>query len=120
MAAVVTVVENRLNVVKKIVWSWLSHTDGTASLATTLPYTGEIIRLVTVPDAVAAPTTLYDVAVTDADSVDCLMGAGADRSATVTEQVLGSSLGCVAGDILTLAITNAGSGKEGTVILYIR
>jgi hypothetical protein len=46
--------------------------------------------------------------------------AGANRDTANTEQVLGSSLGCVANDTLSLVVSNAGDTKQGTVYVYIR
>lgn len=125
MAAAVTLTEERIGVIKKITWAWTAHTDGKVAITTTNAvtvgiYNGEIVRLVTVPDGVAAPTDNYDVMIYDGDSVDVLVGAGADRDTANTEQVLASSLGVVANDKLTLYVENAGSGGKGTVYLYIR
>ena len=105
---------------QKVKFEWTTAADGTATGQTTNSYTGEIIRLVTVPSGAAAPTDQYDIAVNDEDNTDVLMGGGANRSNVNTEQVLASSLGCVANDKLTLEITNAGDTKQGTVYLYIR
>ena len=124
MAESVTITEekygNALQPVNKIKFEWTTAADGTATGQTSESYTGEIIRLVTVPSGAAAPTNLYDVAVNDEDTTDVLMSGGANRSDANTEQVLASSLGCVANDKLTLEITNAGDTKSGTVYLYIR
>jgi hypothetical protein len=120
MTGTVTIIEEEMTHLKKVRWAWISTAGGAASLATTRPFSGVIERLVTIPDAVDAPTTLYDITVTDEDGADILMGAGANRSATVTEQVLASSLGCVANDLLTLNISAAGNAKKGVVVLYIR
>lgn len=121
MAMSCTITEETQSHVKKVKFDWISAADGTASGTTDGVYTGEIIRLVTVPAAdTSAPTDSYDVAVNDEDGNDVLMGAGADRDTLNTEQVLGSSLGCVANDQLTLSIANAGDTKAGTAILYIK
>lgn len=126
MAAAVTLTEETLGVVKKITWAWTAHTDGkvataTANAATTKTYNGEIVRLVTVPGTGAdQPDDDYDVMVYDGDGVDVLLGAGANRDETNTEQVAASSLGVVANDKLTLYVEGAGSGLKGTVYLYIR
>jgi hypothetical protein len=121
----VVITEETLSVVKKIKFEWTSVNgggdDGKASKTTTNVYTGEIIRLVTIPGvAPDAPTDNYDVTITDEDGTNVLMGAGADRDTANTEQVLASSLGCVANDKLTLNIAAAGSAKKGTTIIYIR
>jgi hypothetical protein len=125
MAASVTCTEERLGNVKKITWAWTSHTDGkvataTAGAATTYTYTGELIRLVTVPDGTAAPTDNYDIMVYDGDSVDALMAGGQNRATATTQQVAAANLGIVANDKLTLYVENAGDTKKGTIYLYIR
>lgn len=107
--------------VKKIKFVWVSAADGTASGTTSGVYSGEVIRLVTIPASAAVkPTDNYGVVINDEDSTDILMGAGAARDDANTEQVLASSLGCVANDKLTLGISAAGSAKGGTVIVYIK
>lgn len=126
MAAVVTLTEETIGVIKKITWQWTSHTDGkvattTPNAVTTKAYNGVIERLVTVPGAGAdAPDDNYTVKVYDEDSTDVLMAGGASRDTANTEQVLASSLGVVANDKLTLYIEGAGSANKGTVYLYIR
>ena len=117
---VVATTEKTHTIVKKITFAWTSDSvTGTATGTTTNSYDGKLITLVTDPGA-TAPTTLYDVTVTDADGHDVLVGAGADRSATVTELVGETSLGAVAGSLLTVNVSNAGNSKVGEVILYIR
>ena len=119
----VTLTEETYGTVKKITCAWTSEDGGDdagkAGATTTNAYSGEVIRLCTDPGT-AAPTDDYDVYVYDEDSTDILMGAGADRDTANTEQVLASSLGCVANDKLTFYIENAGNAKNGTVYLYIR
>ncbi len=120
----VTVTEEIFGTVKKIKFQWTSGIDADAGLATKTTnnaYSGEIIRLVTIPGTDAnAPTDNYDLVINDEDSTDVLMGAGANRDTLNIEQVLASSLGCVANDKLSLSISNAGNVKQGTVIVYIR
>lgn len=116
-----TITEENLSTVKKITFAWVSAADGTASGTTTKAYAGEVIRLVTVPGAAAlAPDDNYGVVIADEDGVDVLMGAGAARDTANTEQVLATSLGCVANDKLALAITGAGAANSGTVHVYLR
>lgn len=121
----VTIAERRHTSVRKITWAWTSAADGSAGGSggggqTSAAFDGVLERLVTVPDGVAAPTDNYDITITDEDGVDVLVGAGANRSATVTQQVTTASLSAVAGDRLTLNVTNAGNAKAGTVHLYLR
>lgn len=121
MAGTVTITEETHSTIKKVKFAWTSDAAGAADGTTTKAYTGEIIRLVTVPGTAGVqPTDLYDVVVNDEDTTDVLMGAGANRSNASTQQVLASSLGVVANDKLALSITNAGNAKSGVVYLYIR
>jgi len=120
MAGTVTVLEEVHSSLKKVAFAWLSSAGGAADGGTSLPYTGVLERLVTIPDGTDVPTAAYDVTVVDEDGADVLMGAGANRSASAIEQVLASSLGVVANDVLTLHVTNAGAATRGTVILYLR
>ena len=121
----VTLTEEIFNSIKKIKFDWISVSGGgdagKATKTTTGVYTGEIIRLVTDPGAAPnAPSDNYNVLVNDEDGNDVLMGAGAARDEANTEQILASSLGCVANDKLSLSINSAGNAKQGSVILYIR
>lgn len=121
----VTITERTHTSVKKITWAWTSAADGTAGGSggggrTSVAFDGVLERLVTVPDGTAAPTDNYDITITDEDSVDVLVGAGANRSATATQQVTTASLSAAAGSRLTLNVTNAGNAKSGTVHLYLR
>lgn len=120
-AQIVSIVEhNSFPGLKKIKWSWTSTDLGVVTGAiTTNKYSGELVRFITDPGA-TAPTAAYDVTILDEDGVDVLIGAGADRSATATEQVLGSSLGYIFDTKLTLEIAAAGDAKIGTVYLYIK
>jgi hypothetical protein len=126
VAAEITKTEEFFGILKKISWTWTAHTDGKVATATTNAVTtnvfnGEIVRLVTVPDGTSPPSDNYTVKVYDGDSVDVLMGAATgNRDTANTEQVLGTSLGVVANDTLTLYIEGAGSGGKGTVHLYVR
>lgn len=117
----VTITEETFSHVKKIKFDWTSDANGKATKETAESYTGQIVRLVTVPGAAPnAPTASYDVVVNDEDATDVLMGGGADRSATGTEQVGAANLGYVANDRLSLSITDAGATKKGVAYLYIR
>ena len=119
-AGTVVVTEETFGTIKKVTFAWTSTAGGAADAPTVATFSGKIEALVTIPDAADAPTALYDVTVTDADGVDVLAGAGANRSATATELVLSSLLGIVANDLLTVNITNAGAAKKGRVIVHLR
>jgi len=118
-----TITEETFGSVKKVkfVWTTASSSSGGTTGTTSSAYNGAVERLVTIPGAGAlAPTASYDVVVNDQDSTDTLMGGGIDRHTANTEQVNAASLGIVANDTLTLAVTNAGSSNGGTVVVYIR
>lgn len=121
MAGTVTKLEETFGTVKKITFAWTSDGSGNATKTTTKTFSGKIERLVTVPGVGGdQPDDNYNVTINDQDSTDVLMGAGATRDDTNTEQVLASSLGIVANDTLSLVIDSAGAAKKGTVYLYIR
>jgi hypothetical protein len=121
MAGTVTVAERTHTSVKKITWAWTSDASGNADLVTTKAYDGVLQRLITVPaGGGSAPTDNYDIVINDGDGFDVLLGAGANRDTATTEQVASASLGVVAGDTLTLSVSNAGNAKSGTTHLYIR
>ena len=120
MAGTVTVTEKKHGTIKKIKWAWTSTAGGVADKQTTYAYYGRCFALVTVPSGVAPPTDLYDITITDGDSIDVLLGAGANRATATIQYVAEASLGGVAGDKLTLNVTNAGDTKQGTVYLYLR
>ncbi len=119
MAGTVTIAEQTHRSLKRIKWSWTSTAGGDADGTTTGVYSGEVLTLVTDPGA-AAPSANYDITVTDADSIDVLAGAGANRHTSTTEYVLAASLGGAVDSALTLNVTNAGNAKQGDVYLYIR
>lgn len=121
----VTITEETMDYVKKIKFEWTTEDGGDnagkASKTTEKTYTGQIVRLVTIPGAAPnAPTDDYDIVINDEDETDVLMGAGANRDTADTEQVLASLLGYVANDKLTLNVSSAGNAKKGTTIVYIR
>ena len=119
----VTTTEERYGSVKKIkfVWATASSSSGGVTAQTTYAYSGAVQRLVTIPGAgSSAPSASYDVTMSDQDSTDVLMAAGANRHTANTEQVGAASLGIIANDKITINVTNAGSSNGGTAIVYIR
>ena len=119
--SVMTFTETIYTTVKKIKCTWTSDdTTGAVSGTTAEVYSGRLFGAITVPSAVAAPTALYDIAVNDGDSVDVALGTLADRSATATEYRAEASMAGMANSKLTVAITNAGNSKQGTLYLFIR
>lgn len=121
MAGTVTTTEETFGSVKKVKFAWTSSAGGAADATTAATFSGKLLGFATVPAAAgSAPTANYDVAITDDDGIDVLLGAGANRHTANTEYVAGASLGAIATDRLTLAVTNAGDTKGGTVVLFIQ
>lgn len=120
MAGTVTTSEVLFSTVRKLTFAWTSAADGSADATTTAAFDGKLLAVTTIPSGVAAPSADYDVVLTDADGHDVLLGSGANRSDTLTEHVAEASLGFVAGSKLTLAVTNAGNAKSGTVVVWLR
>jgi hypothetical protein len=127
MAVTITHQHNRI--VKQAIFDWVSAADGTATGQTDFIVNGEILKILTNPDAVA-PTDLYDLTLTDDDAFDVAGGLIANRSTTNTEIVIPMSETTIgarfyAGPIyvdsaLTLNVTNAGNAKAGRVRVYYR
>jgi hypothetical protein len=115
--------------VVKYTWSWTSAADGTVSSASPYKISGEILRVVFNPGA-TAPTTLYDITLTDENSMDVLAGQGGNLSEVNTTNVCPgvplkdgtttSTRPIAVHDTLTLNVTNAGDSKQGTVDVYVR
>lgn len=119
MAGTVTITEERLGHIQKITFDWLSTAAGAADGTTTYPYTGSILKVVTVPDGGGTqPTDDYDLTLTDESGLDVANGQLANRDNVNTEWV-SSSLGVVVGDKLTLNVTNAGNAKGGLCHVYV-
>lgn len=118
--------------VRKVIASWTSASDGTAS-GTTAKIVGQLVKITTNPGSVA-PSDNYDIAITDEDGVDVLAkcdASVANRDTTTSEEVYclvnsnaGSPLAVgvhpvVCGPV-TVAVTNAGDAKNGVITLYLR
>lgn len=119
MAGTVTKTETTFEPLKQIKFAWTSANTGAADSTTVGTYTGAIIDAVFVPGT-PTPTTAYDVVITDTNSVDVLNALGADLSSAATvHKTYKDGLGAVVASKLTLAITNAGDSKQGTIILTL-
>jgi len=117
MAGTVTKTEIQHAKVLEVKFAWTASAGGAADATSTYAYSGQIVECIIVPGG-ATPSNLFDVVITDANSVDVLHGLGADCSNADTT-VLAAGLGCVSNSVLTLAVTNAGNAKTGAVILHI-
>lgn len=116
--------------VVKHTFSWVSDGSGNASVASGLPVSGAIERVVFIPSASAAPSALYDVTLLDENGIDVLSGRGADRAASgnvalcpgtpMSDGTTTSTTKVVVDGILTLNVANAGASKAGSVVVYVR
>lgn len=120
--------------VRKVTASWVSDDATGAVSGTTRKMVGRIIKAVNIPGTAGVqPTNLYDIALTDENSVNLLSGCLptlADISnASNTERYffakntdaapLSTSSAPLVCDKITIAVTNAGNAKQGSIILYI-
>ena len=103
---------------RKVTFAFTASDGGAADKTTNKGYTGKVEQVTIIPGG-TVPTALWDVVITDGDSVDILLGNGMNLSATDTTIVTEGATGTVANDFLTLAVTNAGNAGTGTVIVYL-
>lgn len=135
MAGTVTITDsndtnNARPPVRRIVIAWTSDASGDANGTHTARLSGELLRVVFIPDAVAVPTALYDVTLEDDNVMDVLAGQGANLSETTTTNVCpgvplldGTTTSVrpmVIDDALELKVSNAGNAKQGQVIIYLK
>jgi hypothetical protein len=117
---------------KIVIAAWTSDASGNAS-GTIRKISGRLVKAVTVPGAAgAAPTDNYDINITDEQSVDvlanCKLGLANRDTANTEEQYFlllnndGTALSMAMHpkvcNALTVAVTNAGNAKSGTLYLY--
>lgn len=110
--------------VKLVIADWTSDdSTGAVSASTTNKYNGVIQAVAFEPDSGGTqPTNLYDVTITDSNSVDLAYTGGANLSnaAMVLKTYCADGLFPVANSALTVNVTNAGNSKGGKVYIYIR
>lgn len=104
-------------------FAWTSDGSGDVN-GTAFGTQGILLRVVTNPGA-TAPDDNYDLTLLDADAVDVLEGAGADRDTANSQQISLLAPTSTTGPIalagqITPTIANAGSGKNGTITLYLK
>lgn len=118
---------------RTITCSWLSDSATGAVTGTSRKICGRVVKAVTVPSGTVAPTDNYDIAITDEQSVDILGGCQSNvqnRDTANTEEVyfflkdasgtpVTQAVSPVVQSKLTVAVTNAGNSKAGTLILYV-
>lgn len=109
---------------KYVKWDWLSGTSassGACAVACSTAISGKIDLVITKPDSGGtAPSANYDITITNASSLDVLVGNGANLSSASTENIKAASTGGAADEVLTLNVANAGAANGGIVWVYYR
>jgi len=119
-ATVTTTTSDKGGTVARYDVAWTSTSMGAVSGNAFAVVSGTILQVRFVPSATVAPTTLYDVTILTANSVDVLNGVGTDLSATAS--LLVANVGVWLDDSATLdvVVANAGNAKAGTVSIWVR
>lgn len=122
-----TVSESNSNTraMQRVKLSWITSTNGWASLSTS-GYGGELLRIrYTSGSGVSTnlPTNLYDVTLTDGEGFDILQKTGANIGSNATVNSYGYTNNfpiAIDSASYSLVVTNAGSVRNGTIELFIR
>lgn len=99
-------------------WTWQSKTDGSLTACAGPAAVNGWVILTTTKPGTTNPTALYDLTLTDSDSIDVMGGTLADRSATLAEQVT-SVVRYVRGKLTLNLSNNSVNTAQGTVTVYI-
>ncbi len=99
--------------------AWTSTAGGAVSANTFTPAPGKLLQIEYIPGGGGTqPSDMYDVTLVDANSVDMLVGGGANLSnAAATIQRLDPPVVLDGTQTLDLVVANAGAAKTGTVVL---
>lgn len=128
-AGTLTITYSETRTVRRVVLDWLSSAAGAVNGTLTKALSGQLLRVVFIPDGGGTqPTDSYDLVLNDEDGVDVLAALGANLSNVNTTQVVPGVTNGTAGNwapmavdgTLELQVTNAGNAKGGQVILYVR
>lgn len=118
MAGTVTILENEARPVTEVKFSLTSSAGGAADGTSTYYLNGRVAEVQIVPGSGGnAPTDLFDIVITDANSIDVLYGTGANCSNANNTILKPDSH--IANSQLTIAATNMGNAKTATVIVKI-
>ena len=104
--------------VGKLVVTYTGHTDGAAS-SESIPFNGIIQRIVTNPTT--AHSSNWDATVEDEAGLDLAQGLLANRHTTNSEEVtplIGTYHLVPYNGLLTVNVTNSGSGKAGVITIF--
>ena len=125
MAGTVSLAAQTFSSMKKYAVTWTSTTGGAATYTTTAAFDGLIHRIVVDPSTAAAPSTDYDVTLTDGNGVDVLGGVlvglnGASAAQQIILGTTGNAAPTAVSSVLDFAVSGAGNAKSGEVIFYVR
>lgn len=118
VAGTIVTTYDQFRTIKQVTLAWTCDSSGDVNGLFTKSLSGIIERVTQIP-GVSTPTTLYDIALNDADDVDVLAGDGDDQTVTGPTTFYPTKPAPV-NSKLELVITNAGNAKNGTVVLYYR
>lgn len=113
-----------INVVR-VTAAWTSHTDGTVT-GNAFAMPGRLMQIEFVPNtSTTQPTDLYDVVIGTAESLNILNDSGTNRGANLSNAtplllVFSPPLLIDSNKTLDIQITNAGSGKTGTIRFWVQ
>lgn len=111
--------------------AWTSNSIGAASESVQLQQPGELIGVTFKPGTSGSqPTDAYDVTANDEYGVDVLAGQGANLSnatATMVQPTIPAKDGTTTSTAprpvdgaITVAVSNAGDTKSGTIVFWVR
>ena len=111
--------------ITRLVFAWTSTAGGAVDVTTPWNFSGQILRIVTIPSSVLGTIPLpgYNVRLFDSDGANVTLNSCLNRHQMNTQQVcpLISDLipPALANTTLRLTIDAAGPARQGTVIVYI-
>ncbi len=108
-----------IGTVRMVKFTWHGARD---SIKTAQPYSGRILRLVSVPGAGSSiPADNFDLLLLDQFGQDVLQGKGANVDSASTVYISGDSLGVLVSSQPILVVTNGGARVDsGVVYLYLQ
>lgn len=128
MAGTTTVTRQCFNRDQEVITvAWLSDASGDVN-GTSIPMTGIIFRVETVPSATVAPTDNYDITLTSpkSSSIDLMQSLTTNRDTANAEAVnfcgvdaLTNGSPIYANGEYGFKVANAGNAKAGTVYIYL-
>jgi hypothetical protein len=98
--------------------AWTAEFGGVLNTTTTQYFSGQVLRVVTVPGT-PAPTIGYDIEIHDDDGCDIMAAALWNRSDSATQQVTPTVSPAISNSRLTINIARAGINNQGTIVIYI-